>query len=322
MNLDKYTISPTIVAIYSHHEGRQRRYFSNRLGASQIGDECERKLWYGFRWAWHRKHGGQLLRLFETGHREEDRMIAELRAVGVHVWDRDPDTGKQFEWTACGGHFICKPDGVVLGIKEAEKTPHALEIKTMNDKNFKAWQKKGVKISHPKYYAQAQMEMHTGELDRAYFMAENKNTSELAAERIYKDEAEAIKLVAKAQRVIDADKPPEKIAPSDDDFRCKFCDFRFTCQRKHMPEVNCRTCAHSTPVDGGGWKCEYHDTSLTYDDQMAGCNNHVYNPYMLPWLTVESAGRDFVEYVTGDGEVVRNGDGGMSSAEMREKLSP
>jgi hypothetical protein len=91
-----------------------------------------------------------LLRLFETGDREEDRIVSNLRAVGVTVWERDPtvwerdpDTGKQVSFEACGGHFALSLDGVGEGFKESKK-PHTLEFKTMNDKNFKATKNMGV----------------------------------------------------------------------------------------------------------------------------------------------------------------------------------
>ena len=62
---------------------------------------------------------GRMLRLFQTGDREEDRIVANLRAVGVTVWDTDPDTGKQIRFTACAGHFALSLDGVGEGFKKA-----------------------------------------------------------------------------------------------------------------------------------------------------------------------------------------------------------
>lgn len=58
----------------------------NHLGASLIGDDCKRKLWYGFRWAFKKKFEGRLLRLFNRGHREEDRFIEWLEGAGFKVW--------------------------------------------------------------------------------------------------------------------------------------------------------------------------------------------------------------------------------------------
>ena len=81
--------------------------------------------------------------LFETGDREEDRVVSNLRAVGVKVWEKDPETGKQIRFTECGGHFALSLDGVGEGFKESD-TPHTLEFKTMNEKNFKAMKNLGL----------------------------------------------------------------------------------------------------------------------------------------------------------------------------------
>lgn len=59
------------------------------LGASLIGDDCKRKLWYGFRWVYKRKLDSRLLRLFNRGHREEDRFIEWLEGAGFKVWCED-----------------------------------------------------------------------------------------------------------------------------------------------------------------------------------------------------------------------------------------
>jgi len=47
----------------------------SHLGASLIGRECKRYLWYVFRWCLHEKTTGRQQRLFNHGHREEARFI-------------------------------------------------------------------------------------------------------------------------------------------------------------------------------------------------------------------------------------------------------
>ena len=55
------------------------------LGASVIGEKCPRKIWYAFRRAKVVRHGGRLLRLFNRGHREEDRFLEYLTGLGIEV---------------------------------------------------------------------------------------------------------------------------------------------------------------------------------------------------------------------------------------------
>jgi hypothetical protein len=57
----------------------------NHLGASELGEECWRKLWYGFRWVKQEVFDGRMLRLFNVGHSAEPRFITYLRGVGFEV---------------------------------------------------------------------------------------------------------------------------------------------------------------------------------------------------------------------------------------------
>lgn len=55
------------------------------LGASLIGHDCTRYLWYSFRWFRHKKHPAMTARLFNRGHREESRMQDFMRAAGFKL---------------------------------------------------------------------------------------------------------------------------------------------------------------------------------------------------------------------------------------------
>src|SRR6266540_1462894 len=75
--------------------------FRSHLGASMIGRECARELWYAFRWATARREGGRMVRLFNRGHLEEPRFVALLRMIGCAVWQYD-ENKKQFRVAAHG----------------------------------------------------------------------------------------------------------------------------------------------------------------------------------------------------------------------------
>lgn len=298
MDLEHYLTPPTVAAIYAHYVTKRKQAHRQHLGGSQIGNPCARALWYQFRWMDSPVFDGRTLRIFETGDREESRLIENLRAVGVTVWDRDPDTGRQINFTECGGHFALSLDGVGQGFKESGQ-PHTLEFKTMNDKNFKTLQKDGVEKSKPVYWAQCQIGMHLADLDRCAFIAVNKNTDEIYMERIKRDLAAGLQLVAKAQEVIFSDKPPAKLNNDPSFYLCKLCDYRHVCHEGKPPEVNCRTCAHATPEQDGTWTCTKGQAFG------APCVLHLFNPYAMPW-EVHDATPDWVEYVTSDGEIIRN----------------
>lgn len=81
---------PVVRAINDKLEKDQEDGRRNHLGASLIGRKCRRELWYSFRWATDTKHKGRMLRLFNRGHREEDRFVDWLRQVGVEHYPFAP----------------------------------------------------------------------------------------------------------------------------------------------------------------------------------------------------------------------------------------
>lgn len=277
---DLPTDSPTVSAIYRHHESKADDGHRPHLGGSLIGHDCDRHLWYTFRWALSREFNGRMLRLFETGQLEEDRFVAELRAIGVTVWEVDPDTGSQFR-VSVGGHFSGSLDGVGLGIENSSK-PHVLEFKTHNAKSFADLKKHGVEKSKPMHYAQMQIYGYLMDIERALYLAKNKDTDELYSERIVIKKTEAKRLVDRAERIIYSDRAPARMSEDAAFYKCKWCDHHAICHGYKPPEVNCRTCAFSTPKEDdrgrGYWFCEHH--SKTLHDQ-AGCDLHLYNPEFI-----------------------------------------
>jgi len=126
-------------AIYKQHETNAEDWRRLHLGASIIGTECSRALWYSFRWVSPPGFDGRMLRLFERGQREEDWVIEELTELGWEVKATDDD-GNQWRFEEFGGHFGGSIDGAVLGVPGAEKTWHLLEVKTSNDRRFRTLQ--------------------------------------------------------------------------------------------------------------------------------------------------------------------------------------
>lgn len=59
--------------------------FRPHLGGSMIGEKCERKLVYSFRWARKPTFPPNILRLFKRGHLEEFRFVSYLRRIGAEV---------------------------------------------------------------------------------------------------------------------------------------------------------------------------------------------------------------------------------------------
>lgn len=300
--------SPTRDAIFAAYEADTGDGFRTHMGASLIGKDCESALWFDFRWATRVSHAGRLLRLFETGQLEEMRLVKNLRRIGATVLEVDPETGRQFRVDAHGGHFGGSLDGIALGLPEAPKTWHVLEFKTHSAKSFNDLLAKGVGKSKPQHYAQMQIYMQLTGMTRAMYLAVCKNTDDLYVERVPLEPDVAQGLLDKAQRVIFAPTPPSRISEDPSWFQCRMCDHAGICHSNlgsvGLAEVNCRTCLHATPVDGG-WHCARHDKPLTTAEQRDACSLHLFIPSLIPGQQTD-AGADWVEYRLPDGNLWRD----------------
>ena len=280
---------PTIDKIYKYYVDKNIEWQRPHLGASQIGEDCLRKLFYSFRHCSSPNFIGRTQRLFTTGKIEEGRVIDDLRNIGVCVYDRDPSSGKQISYKEEGcPHYSGSVDGICKGIVEAPETWHILEVKSASNKYFNAIKKNGVKKTKPLYHAQCQAYMRWFKLTRTFFVVVNKDTDDIWSERIYYDKDFAENLANKAKRVVYSDVPLEKLGDSESSFCCKFCDHADLCWNKKLPLVSCRSCAFSTPEVDGTWTCK-EEKVLSEFEQKAGCAGHVFIPAFVsleqPMLT-------------------------------------
>lgn len=296
----------TVPLIYEHYrQSNESGRLSRTVPCSMLGEECMRKLWYLFHQACKPNFDGRMYRLFETGQLEEARLVQDLRAIGVQVSMGDKD-GKQWEVTALGGHLKGKLDGAALGIPEAPKAWHVLEFKTHNDKSYKKLVKEGVKGSNWKHWVQCQIYMHLTGMHRALYLAKNKNTDELYAERIAYDKDCAERHIRRAQDIISSDGPPERPVDRSDNFLCRFCDARDICWPEGrsvalpIPALTCRVCVHANPHEkgeGGQWHCKKHGTTSPPGQELVPCAAHLTHPGLLPFAEPK-------DYVSGPPEKI------------------
>ena len=305
------TIAEKIFAGYKSREEEQRPH----LGASVIGRRCDREIWLGFRWALPRSFDGRMLKLFKRGHFEEYIMIADLESIGV-IFEKGT-TGDKQKFLSFLPHFGGSPDGIIAsGVPGAPKKRHLFECKTMSKKNFDKLEK-----DHeikPEHIAQMNMYMRALGLDSALYCAVCKDDDRLFFERVKYDEKIATYYLDRARRIIKSQRLPEPInGASAEWFECKMCpayDFCHITKKITCAEVNCRTCAHSTPEETGKWSCAlYTLDDISVENQRVGCTDHVIHPDLVPWAMHEdSATIEAAAYVI-DGEIILNGHGGAES---------
>ncbi len=307
----------TVDAIYNQYETSNGDWRRDHLGASLIGTECERSLWYTFRFASNPHFDGRLLRLFKTGYVEESRIVDDLRSIGIKIYDRDPYTGKQIHYSDFGGHFAGSLDGIAIGFPEAPKTFHVVELKTSNTKAFKQMENKGVEITKPAHYFQMQCYMHWSGLERAMYIMVCKETDAIYQERIYYNREVAERLISKAKRIIFSEHPSFKISDDPNNFGCRYCIHKSVCSGKAFPEINCRTCAMSTPETNGTWTCGRTKNIISSAMQRTGCLNHIFIPAFVPLEQIDADSElGVVTYAGG----ISNGPGAILSKDMSNAI--
>lgn len=272
------TISPTVLAIYAAYEDANENFDSLGISVGEIGGECDRALWYALHWcAQPEKIEGRKLSIFRTGDMWEDRMVADLGAIGVEVF------GQQDRIRLVGGHVRGKIDGRALGIIEAPATEHLMEFKSSNAKGFKLIVKDGVKKAKPLHFGQLQIGMHAFGLQRAGYMVTNKDDDERYFERVKYDSEYCLRRLAMAERIIRSDAPPTGISEDPAFFGCMFCRAKDVCHAGAMPRVTCRTCLHSTAEMHGdaAWSCARWSKPLSSKEQKAGCPAHLFIPALI-----------------------------------------
>lgn len=301
-------ISHTVLAVYSAYEKNARHGDSLGVPISQVADECERKLWYAFRFASpprQEDNPGRKESIFATGRYWEERLLDDLESIGCQVERVDPATGRQFRVELVNGWLRGKLDGQVLGFPEAPKTLHVVETKSHNNKSFKELQKKKLQLAKPDHYAQCQLYCHGQHLTRCFYYAVCKDNDERYIERIEYDAAFCLRLEAKVDRIVRANAAPPKLFEdplSKAAFPCSWCASRPQCHEGEFARKNCRTCLSSEFLDGAVVRCALWDKELDYKEQQAGCKSHLFLPSLVPGEQVDASEKDrWVKYRMADG---------------------
>lgn len=310
----------TAQAIIQWH-GKQPQDHRDHLGCSILGNACDRNVWLTWRWAKKPDFDGRMLRLFDTGKREEVRLIEELKALGIELYDVDPTTKDQLRVSACNGHLGGSLDGMGCGFPEAPKSWAVLECKTHNTRSFTELKAKGVDGAKPQHYAQMTLYMGLMGVERALYLAVCKETDDIYSEWVKFDQVDFDVLMRRAQAIIDATEPPPKVSQDPAHWVCKMCSFHALCHQQRVAEANCRTCCHASPVENGAWQCGQHNAAIDSAKQRKGCGDHLLIPALVPFAEPVDCDENFVEYKhKHSGKTFRNGAGFYSSAELAAAL--
>jgi hypothetical protein len=245
-------------------------YYKNEhrdhLGASELGEECWRKLWYGFRWTKLDKHEGRILRLFNVGHAAEPRFINYLEGIGF-IFVKEP-----IHISGAKGHYGGTLDGAA--ISPCSDQLLLIEFKTNGTGKGFSEVEHGLQKTKPKHFAQMSQYGYKAAIKFGLYLIENKNDSDIIVKLVELDWNLGAELEKKAETIIFAKEPPPRISENPAYFNCKYCHQFDICHKGATPEKNCRSCRHSEPINNAEWKCNLYGI-IPKDFIKLGCNNWV-----------------------------------------------
>ena len=277
----KISIAETIqIDIDEFSESLFESEHRNHLGASTLADPCERKIWFTFRWAkkpnfaledGKRTHG-QMLRLFNRGHREEVELRKLLEGIGCKFFSLEE---QQIQISDFNGHFGGSLDGLIrlpekFGI-DALVIP---EYKTANFTQFNQCKKKGVRAKYKTYWGQVCLYGFKTGINYCLFIIVDKNSDEIYIEFLEIDHSFGEELYFKAQKLIEQQSIPDKISNNQKATHCKYCNFKDICFNNEPIEINCRSCKNSHPTKDKQWFCNHYNTVIPLEHISKGCDNH------------------------------------------------
>ncbi|MBR9690407.1 hypothetical protein GOV08_01860 [Candidatus Woesearchaeota archaeon] len=237
-------------------------------GMSGAGEECLRKRQYEHHFCEKGEINARTQRIFSVGHLFENILNNELKELGYEMF------GEQSNLTLLDGRLLGHNDGTIRGIPEAPGTIHVLEIKTMNDKSFKDTEKKGVAKSKPGYMIQMQLYMQSMKLDRALFIAINKNDCNYYIERVYKDKNIIDEVLNKTIDVFESKILLTRLSEKRSFYKCSWCNYKDICFDSAPIEKTCRSCIASNFIKGNTWHCWKNKEDMDRDKQIECCDEH------------------------------------------------
>lgn len=255
----------------------------SHLGASLIGRECKRYLWYVFRWCLHEKTTGRQQRLFNRGHREEARFIEWLEGIGFKVWFENRDEAPnekgeypQYRISDVMGHFGGSLDGIAIlperyGIAE----PVLLEFKTNGTgAGFNKLAYDGMPIAKPEHFAQTSTYGKKYNFRYCVYLNINKNDDSLHIEVVKLNHNLGEQMIMKAEQIIMSQTAPARLSDNPTFHKCGYCHMKEVCHKGAVVEVNCRSCAFARPVENAEWFCEVHNGNIPKDFIAKACPSY------------------------------------------------
>lgn len=196
------------------------------VGASSIGNDCTRAIWYQSKGTQPIHINHRTKRIFDTGKILETLLIDYIEQSTIKVIRPSEDNNWLYchdnEYSFFAGHM----DAILVPQNDE---PIILDIKTCKHEYFGQFKSQGLQFWNPTYYAQLQAYMGMTGYKKACLLAYNKNDQNLHDETVSFDEVYYASLKEKARAIFQSTEPPEKINRSPLYYKCGYCSYKEVC---------------------------------------------------------------------------------------------
>lgn len=195
------------------------------IGASSIGSDCMRQIWYGYKGYEGEQHTPRMQRNIDIGKRFESMVLDWLEAAGVKV-ERPSEKNNYLSFSDNEITYFCGHADALL-----PKLDAVIDVKVIKASSWREFVRKGLFSWSPVYYAQLQSYMGMGDIPYAYLMALNKDTGELHDERIAFDANYYKSLKMRAEMIAISESEPPRVSNHPGWWLCKICKYKGVCHK-------------------------------------------------------------------------------------------
>ena len=211
------------------------------LRASKAGFPCLGNLWYSVNSqanGYEPNISTRTQRIFDVGTCLEPQIVKWLEDDGWEVKYNPGSQEAEIEVTVNvkGGMLAGHPDCI---ISKGDIQNALVDIKTMNDRAFRQWKTEGSLKAKPQYVIQLHIYamgliIQGADIRTLGIVGMNKNNSDLHIDFFPFDEDTAMKIVERAEYIVNTETPPEYGCPSEA-WACSYCEFSHICTLRHAP---------------------------------------------------------------------------------------
>lgn len=308
------------------HKSNSSGYKRYYLGASSIGNECSRQLWYGFRHCSQEYVDSKSQKRFDDGFHSEDVYIKRLKDAGYQL--QHEEDGKQYGFKDLGGWFRGHRDGKLFNLPEIGNAiwehKSSAKWKALDKAIEKHGEENALKEWNETYYYQGQLYMGYDKTNWHVLTCASEGSREETIVLTQFNENDFNRTREKARNIICSDSPPPKISDNPTFFKCGWCHAKEVCHSFALPKPNCRNCAYVTfdadnpDNENPRAHCGKFDNYIPNPKAMQefyAC--HRFNPCFFEEDCFGLQGDDIV-YRTMEGKDFKNGDEGFNSMQMYE----